>query len=344
MDTIRLGRTNLQATRLGFGALPIQRLSVEEAGRILRRAYEAGVNFYDTARIYSDSEEKMAAALAPVRKNIIIASKAMTETGEKVASSLEKSLRALQTDYLDLFQIHNPKTVPLPGDGTGRYEAMLAAKEAGKTRFLGLTTHSLDNALKAVDCGLYDTVQFPFSILSTGRDLELPGRCKDADIGLIAMKALSGGLVRDIPAAFSFMRRYDNVVPIWGIQKLEELEEFLALEAAPPAWNEAMERSAETERAALGKEFCRGCGYCLPCPADIPIPMAARMTLMLARSVWQRNVTDEWQEKMARIEQCTNCRACAKRCPYELDTPALLRKQYEGYKAFIAEKKAHGEM
>ncbi len=339
METIRLGRTGLRVTRLGFGALPIQRCGMAEAVAIFRRAYEAGVNFYDTARVYSDSEEKIGAALAPVRKNIIIASKAKAEkNGAEVAESLETSLRLLKTDYLDLFQIHNPKVVPLPGDGSGRYEAMLAARAAGKVRFLGLTAHSLANALQAVDSGLYDTVQFPFSILSTGPDLDLPARCKAADVGLVAMKALSGGLVRDIPAAFAFMRRHGNVVPIWGIQRLEELEEFLALEAAPPAWDAAMEQSAQRERAALGGEFCRGCGYCLPCPQDIPIPMAARMMLMLHRGVWQNFVTAEWQEKMNRIETCTECRACAGRCPYELDPPAMIRKHHAGYKRFVEER------
>lgn len=342
MQTIRLGRTNLQVARLGFGALPIQRLTLEEAGRILRRAFDAGVNFYDTARVYTDSEEKIATALSPVRKKIIIATKAAGEQGEKIFESLETSLRTLKTDYVDLFQIHNPKTVPLPDDGTGRYEALLAAQQAGKTRFIGLTAHSLDNALKAVDCNLYDTVQFPFSILSTSRDQELPARCKAADVGFIAMKALAGGLLRDIAAAFAFMRRYDNVVPIWGIQRPEELEEFLALEKKPPAWDAAMEQSAERERAALGKEFCRGCGYCLPCPADIPISTAARMLPLLARNRWEKFVSPEWREKMGRIEQCTECRACAERCPYGLDCPALLRKQYEGYKAFVAGKKALG--
>lgn len=342
MRTIRLGRTNIEASGVSFGALPIQRISTQEAGRILRRAHDAGVTFYDTARGYTDSEEKMGAALADVRDAITIATKTKGKTGDDVTCDLERSLRNLKTDRVDILQIHNPADVPMPDDGTGRYEAMLKARDQGKVRFIGLTNHSLERATAAMESGLYDTIQYPFSLLSTEAEIALVSRCKTLDIGFIAMKSLSGGLVRNIPAAYAFMRRHENVVPIWGMQKMEELEQFLALEADPPAWGPAMEAAVEEERKALAGNFCRGCGYCLPCPAEIPIPMLARMSLFLRRSPWHGQVTPEAQAHMARAENCIECGACASRCPYGLDTPALVKENYAFYKNFVAEKKAQG--
>ncbi|GHV53422.1 aldo/keto reductase [Deltaproteobacteria bacterium] len=342
MRKISFGRTNLQVTEVAFGALPIQRVSFEEAAKILRRAYDAGINFFDTARGYSDSEEKMGLALSPVRKNIIIASKSQGKTGDVVSKHIETSLKNLKTNYLDLIQIHNPDDVPLPDDGTGRYEAMVKARDAGKVRFIGLTNHSLDRVTIAAKSGLYDTIQYPFSMISMDRELGIAKLCQELNLGFIAMKAMSGGLIRNVPAAFAFMRRFPNVVPIWGIQKMEELEEFLALEANPPVWDEAMRQAAEQERAALGKDFCRSCGYCMPCPEAIPIRTIARMILLLGRSPWEKQTTPEAQQEMAKSENCTNCGTCASRCPYELDTPRLVRENYAYYKQFIAEKKACG--
>jgi len=343
MRTIRLGSTGLRVSGVSFGALPIQRVSREESGRILHRALEAGVNFYDTARVYSDSEEKIGLAFSGMRDKVIIATKSMGDTGEKLTKDLETSLDQLQMDYVDVLQIHNPPTVPLPDDGTGRYEAMAAAKKAGKVRHIGLTNHRFEVAVQAVECGLYEVIQYPFSILSTEKEMEFARRCSDMDIGFIAMKALSGGLVRHVPAAYAFMRRFEHVVPIWGIQKIEELEEFLALEAAPPAWDAGMERIAMEERAALGKNFCRGCGYCLPCPADINIPMNARLSLFLERALWQAEITPEAQKRYAKAEDCINCGDCASRCPYELDPAALVRENYAHYKRFVAEKEADAD-
>lgn len=343
MRTIRLGKTGLHVTGVSFGALPLQRVTAEEAGGILRRAVAAGINFFDTARAYTDSEDKIGAALSDVRGTIVIASKSKSETGEEVAEDIDASLAALRTGYIDVLQIHNPSTVPLPGDGTGRYEAMQQARAAGKIRHIGLTNHRLDLAEQAAESGLYEVIQYPFSLLSSEKEIAFVRRCSDLDIGFIAMKALSGGLVQHIPAAYAFMRRFENVVPIWGIQRLEELEEFLSLEANPPIWGAAMEALVEEERTSLGKNFCRGCGYCLPCPAGINIPMLARMRLLLARGVWWREITPEAQAKCARAEDCIHCGDCASRCPYELDPAALVEEHYAYYKQFVATKQSATE-
>ena len=336
MDTVRLGRTGLVVNKTGFGALPIQRVGMEEAKRILRRAIDGGINFIDTARGYTDSEEKLGAALDPAaRKKLVLATKARSADTEALMQSLHASLQKLRTDYVDILQAHNPKRMPAPGDGSGFYEALLAARSEGKIRFIGLTAHSVDVAEQAVQSGLYDIVQFPFSYLSGGRDLAVPGICRDADVGFLAMKALGGGLIRNIPAAFAFLRGYDNVLPLWGIQKMEELEEFLALSAAPPVWDETMEASVAQDRRALGAAFCRGCGYCMPCAAEIEISFVARVELLLGRAPLQKVMDAEGRAKVAKAADCTQCGECRSRCPYGLDAPELVRRNAAFFHSYL---------
>ncbi|MBU4120255.1 MAG: aldo/keto reductase [Proteobacteria bacterium] len=335
MEKIRLGRTGLMVSRSGFGAIPIQRISAAEAGRLLRKACENGINFFDTARSYTDSEEKIGLALADVRGKILLATKGKGESRKKVLEDLETSLRLLRTDYVDLLQIHNLKKTLDREEPDGAYQGLLEAREKGMTRFIGMSTHRLDIALEAAASGLYDTVQFPLSMISSKKDLTLIGACRDRDIGLIAMKALSGGLITNAAAAFAFMRQFDTLVPIWGIQRERELDEFIALEANPPVLDDAMRRVIEKDRAELAGDFCRGCGYCLPCPAVIPIAQAARMSLLLRRTLVQRFLTDQWKADMAKIRDCQECGHCREQCPYELDTPAILKKMLADYEAFL---------
>jgi len=336
METTRLGRTELTVTRTAFGALPIQRIDMDEAKAVLRKAYESGINFFDTARAYTDSEEKIGHALADVRGEIILATKTHGQDKRTVLEHIETSLRKLRTDCVDILQLHNPRTLPDPNDPDSSYSGLLEARRKGMVRFIGVTNHRIDLAKEAVDSGLYDTMQFPLSAISADKDLDLIGQCQEADVGLIAMKALCGGLLNNARVAFTFLRQYPNVVPIWGIQRMSELDEFLALDADPPAMDEAMSAAVERERRELAGDFCRACGYCLPCPQDIPIPMAARMGLLLRRAPSASFLTPEWQEKMRRIENCIDCGQCRERCPYGLDTPALLRKMLVDYEAFLA--------
>lgn len=334
MQTTTLGRTNLRVTKTAFGVLPLQRVAMDEAVCILRRALDLGINFYDTARGYTDSEEKIGRAFEGMRDSVIIATKTWATTREGVIESLSTSLRCLRTDYVDLLQLHNPRTLPDPDDPDSSYAGLIEAQQKGMTRFIGVTSHSRERAMEAVRSGLYDTLQFPLCHLSSDEDLALIEMCARADVGLIAMKPLSGGLITNARAAFAFFQQYDNVIPIWGIQRMSELEELAALDATPPRLDASLLDEIEKDRRELAGSFCRACGYCLPCPADIPIPMAARMQLCLRRMPWQQFMTDDWYEKMHRVEKCQDCGHCRQHCPYGLDPPAMLRAALADYEAF----------
>jgi uncharacterized protein len=336
MDKIKLGRTNLMVSRSGFGALPIQRVALGDAQKILRKAYENGINIFDTARGYSDSEEKIGYSLSDVRNNIIIATKSPAKDRKTLLEDIHTSLKSLRTDYIDILQLHNPAILPDPEDEEGLYSGLLEAKQKGLVRFIGITNHKIKNAMDAAASGLYDTVQFPLSSLSAETDLELIEECKKNNVGLIAMKALSGGLITNASSTFAFLRQFDNLVPIWGIQKETELDEFISLEKNPPLLDEAMWSIINKDRAELAGDFCRGCGYCLPCPAGIEIPMAARITLLLGRSPYGRFLEDTFKENMHRINNCIECGHCKNHCPYKLDTPNLLKRELKSYNEFYA--------
>ena len=234
MAKVTLGKTGITVEKNAFGALPIQRISRQEAVKLLRKAYDHGVTFFDTARWYTDSEEKVGEAFADMREKVYIATKTGATTVEGFWKDLETSLHNLQTDYIDIYQFHNPAFCPKPGDGTGLYEAMLEAKAQGKVRHIGITNHRLNVAAEAVESGLYETLQFPFCYLATEKDIELMQKTAETGMGFIAMKALSGGLITNSAAAYAFLAQYENVLPIWGVQRESELDEFLSYIENPP--------------------------------------------------------------------------------------------------------------
>ncbi|MDR0876442.1 MAG: aldo/keto reductase [Treponema sp.] len=335
MITTVLGRTGLTVNKDSFGALPVQRANMAEAVRILQKALDGGINFFDTARAYSDSEEKIGAAISGKRDKFFLATKTTAVTVDGFWKDLETSLQKLKTNYIDIYQFHNPNFVPRPGDGKGLYEAMLRAKEQGKIRFIGITNHRLHVATEAVESGLYDTLQFPFNYLASEKDIDLVTLCAEKNAGFIGMKALSGGLITDIGAARGWLAQYPNTVPIWGIQRESELDALFSV------MNRGAELSAEekvrieNDRKELSGTFCRACGYCMPCPAGIEINTCARVNLMIRRMPNARFFSEEWQKEMEKIKDCLHCGHCTSCCPYGLDTPELLAKNYEEYQLTI---------
>ncbi len=336
---MRLGKTSIETPQNAFGALPIQRVSQNEAIKLLREAFDGGMTYFDTARYYSDSEHKMGLAFEGMRDKIFIATKTGAVTADGFEKDLETSLKELKTDYIDVYQFHNPAFCPRPGDESGIYDAMLKAKEQGKVRHIGITNHRLAIAKEAILSGLYETLQFPFSYLAGPKDIELVDMCRKADMGFVAMKALSGGLITDSRAAFAYISMYDNVLPIWGIQREAELKEWLSYMDDTPSYTDEMKAFVAGEKTQLAGDFCRGCGYCMPtCPAGITINQCARMILMLRRAPSDVWLSEHWQNEMKKIEDCIECGQCIQHCPYELNTPELLRKNYEDYKKVLAGK------
>ena len=285
MVEVTLGKTGITVNKNGFGALPVQRIPKEDAVYLIKKAYEGGITFFDTARNYTDSEEKLGAALEGIRDKVFVATKTAAKTGEKFREDLEISLKNLRTDHVDLYQFHNPSFCPKPGDGTGLYEAMLEAKEQGRVRHIGITNHRLSVAMEAIDSGLYETLQFPFCYLATDKDLELV--------------------------------------------------KFLSYVGNPPEMTDEIRAVIDKDREELLGEFCRGCGYCMPCPVGIEINNCARMSLMIRRAPSAAWLTPDAQEKMKKIEQCLHCNQCKGKCPYNLDTPALLEKNLKDYQEIL---------
>ena len=338
MNSVTLGRTGLEVTKNSFGCLPIQRVSEEYAVMLMRKACDAGINFYDTARGYTDSEEKVGVAFEGIRENIIIATKTPAKNANGFWEDLETSLSLLKTDYVDILQFHNPAFVPRPGDENGLYDAILQAQRQGKVRHIGITNHRPAVAKEAILSGLYDTLQFPFNYLATDTDLELIELCKQNDVGFISMKGLSGGLITNSAAACAYQDKFDNVVTIWGVQKENELDEFIAHQKNPPVMDDTLQTIIENDRADLMGEFCRACGYCLPCPVGIEINTAARMMYLLRRSPSARLLSEESKQMMSKVADCIECGQCKSKCPYGLDTPTLLKKHYKDYLEVIAGK------
>ena len=336
MKTICLGKTGISVPQNAFGALPIQRVSEEEAVSLLRKAYEGGMRFFDTARAYSDSEVKVGKAFEGMRDKVYISSKTMATTREKFEEDLETTLTNLKTDYIDIYQLHCAARCYTEEDDL--YQCLVESKKQGRIRHIGITAHKIGVAEDIVKSGLYETLQFPFSYLASERDIALVQSCKEADMGFIAMKGLSGGLLTNSEACMAFMSQYD-VLPIWGIQRQSELDEWLGFFENEVTITKKIKNVIEKDRNELLGEFCRGCGYCMPCTVDITINQCARMSQMIRRAPSQNWLTEHWQNEMMKIDSCVNCYMCKTRCPYELDIPNLLRKNLKDYKEILAGKK-----
>jgi predicted aldo/keto reductase-like oxidoreductase len=295
---------------------------------------DIGINFIDTARAYTDSEEKLGIALEGIRKNVIIATKTTAKDAQTLNEQLETSLSLLKTDYIDIYQLHNPDFIPLPGGADGLYDALLSAKQQGKIRFIGFTNHRINIAREAVKSGLYDIMQFPFSYLASELEIALVNDCARLNVGFICMKALSGGLITDVSAARAWLNQYNNVLPIWGLQRESEFEALKAAMESGDELTQSQIKKIEADKKQLVGNFFRGCGYCLPCPAGITINLAARASLFIRRAPLSQWIG--WKDWMEKIEDCTHCGACAKRCPYGLNPQELLPVNLVDFREYYA--------
>jgi uncharacterized protein len=325
----KLGRTDMTVSAVGFGGIPIQGVSFDEADRILKTAVERGINFFDSARGYTDSEEKIGRALAGERSRIYLSTKSLSRTAAEFAADIETSLRNLRTDTIDLYQLHSVGTSAdydrVLGPG-GAYEAAAAARAAGKVRWIGITGHSREIMLAAIRTGLFDTAQFPFNPIETEWEEDVIPAAGEAGVGTICMKPLAGGALRNRALAlrFELSRGMDVVIP--GMDAVEQVEENAAAGERSEQLGAAEIAALEEERKLWGNAFCRRCGYCLPCPNGLNIPF-----LFLIDGYYTRYELTDWA--LARLSalpkkftDCAECGECLEKCPYGLPIPDMMKE------------------
>lgn len=328
MDYVTLGKTGLKISRMGFGGIPIQRIDAQGTKELIHKMADAGVNYIDTARGYTVSEEYLGYALEGVRDKFVLATKSMARTKEAMTADIEKSLGNLRTEYIDLYQIHNPSMEQLEqvmNEG-GALEALKEAQAAGKIRHIGLTAHSVAVFERALELDWVETIMFPYNIVESQGE-ELIARCKEKNIGFIAMKPLAGGAIENASLAIRYICANDNVtVVIPGMAEEKELEQNLraCLDESPLSEEEQKEIAGIREQ--LGSNFCRRCNYCAPCTAGINIPSVFLFAGYLERydlGDWAR---DRYDSLAVKASACVGCGECETRCPYQLPIREMLKK------------------
>ncbi len=346
MEKIRLGKTNMMVSRLGFGGIPIQRVSEEEAIAVVRKCLELGITYLDTANAYSTSEERIGKAIAGRRDEVILGTKSQSRKREGVEKHIRRSLERLGVDYIDLFQFHNvadAKALAEVTDPDGPMAVVKDFQKAGQVRHIGITSHSWDTAKEAVKSGYFETIQVPFNFITCEAAEELLPVAREHDVGFIAMKPLAGGILNNVNIAFKYLFQFPDVVPIPGIEKPHEIEEIVHVLEAQRKMTEADEIEMQRLRDELGTRFCRRCDYCKPCTAEIPI------SVVMVSSSFEKRMPPEqllggWvADAMEKAANCTECGDCEERCPYHLPIREIIKEQvewYEGFKKRYPEKSA----
>jgi uncharacterized protein len=324
------GKTGLKVSELGFGGIPILRLATNEAVQILRHAFDKGITFYDTANAYKDSEDKMGIAFEGMRDKVIIATKTLKRDAAGATEHLENSLKMLRTDYIDLYQLHQVaqekdwEAINAPG---GALEVVVKAQREGKIRYIGVTSHSLPMAIKMVKTGLFSSIQFPFNFIET-EATELHTLASSLNLGILGMKPFAGGVIDSAELAFKYLRQHPEVLVIPGYDSVEAVDSIVAIYGQPNVVTDADRQQMDEYRARLGKQFCRRCEYCQPCPSGVMITPAMGYPVIAHRM--SVKVSVPWSQKaMESTQQCIECGLCVTRCPYELPIPEILKKNYD---------------
>jgi len=335
-----LGRSGLAVTELGVGGIPLITCGVEEAADLIRYCVARGLTFFDTANMYADSELKMGRALAPVRDQVVIATKTGARDRATAAEHLAKSLRDLQTDHIDLYQVHNLSTeehleqILAPGSV---YAFLEEAKKEGRIGHIGVTSHNPTVALKAIRTGLFETLQFPFNFVETEPVEELFPAARELGLGLIGMKPLGGGILERAELCFRFLQEYPDLVPIPGIKAREEIDQILSLYEDRRPLSGAEREEIKAIQAELGERFCHRCGYCMPCPEGIDIPMVFLFKAQTKRFP-VKQVLETSKERMEKAEGCQECGQCVEKCPYDLPIPEMIQETLDHYREFCRQQ------
>ena len=323
-----LGKSGLKISRLGFGGIPIQRIEAGDTKPLMRQLLDAGVNYIDTARGYTVSESYLGEALEGIREHFVLATKSMARDKEGMARDIDISLANLKTDYIDLYQIHNPTPADIdkviaPG---GALEALMEAKAAGKIGHIGITLHTYPLFEKALEMDWVETIMFPYNIVETQGE-DLIAKCTEKNIGFICMKPLAGGAIEDATLALRFIAANDNVtVVIPGMAAPEEIAQNIAAVCDNKPLSDDEKAAMEAVRQQLGTHFCRRCNYCAPCTAGISIYSVFLMDGYLTRyglADWAR-MRYAGMEKTA--SDCVDCGVCETRCPYNLPIRQMMKE------------------
>jgi len=333
MRYVKLGKTGLKISEVGFGGIPIIRLDIDTAVTVLRRAYERGITFYDTANIYRDSEKKIGRAFCGMQEKIVLATKTFLRDAAKATQHLENSLRMLKTDYIDLYQLHQvaqeKDLLAITARG-GALEAVVKAREQGKVRFIGVTSHNLAMAVKLVKTGLFATVQFPFNFIEDEPKDELHRAARKRDMGILAMKPFAGGVIDNAEIAIKFLRQHPDVIPLPGFDSVASVDEVVSFYGHENKVTKKDRELMHKYRIELGKKFCHRCEYCQPCPHGVMITPAMAYNVIASRM--SPAVAVEFSRVMMEsVKLCEECGECAERCPYELPVQEMLKANYDLY-------------
>jgi predicted aldo/keto reductase-like oxidoreductase len=336
MDKIKLGKTGMMVTRLGFGGIPIQRLDEDDAVKVVRKCLDLGVNYLDNANGYTTSEERIGKAVKGRWKDVFIATKTFPGTPDIIEKNLALSLKRLDTDYIDLYQFHgiNDKATldKILDPEKGLYKVFEKAKKAGKIRHIGITSHQMDAAKLEVQSGKFETIMFPFNFITNEPAKELLPLCREQDMGFIVMKPLAGGMLNDASLCFKYLVQFPDVVAIPGIEKIKEIEEIVAIYEGPQRITPAEHTRMKRMTVELGTRFCRRCDYCQPCAQGIPISMIMTFPTFVKR------LPPNWYlkspfipEAMEKAKNCTECGECESRCPFKLPIREMIKEGYNLY-------------
>jgi predicted aldo/keto reductase-like oxidoreductase len=338
MRKINLGATGMEVSEIGFGGIPIQRLSHDQAVSVVRRCLDLGITFLDTANAYTTSEERIGEAIRGRREDLVLATKTQARDGKGVAEHLALSLERLQVETIDLYQLHCVNTeddyqkVVAPG---GPLDVVRRAQASGVVRHIGLSSHSMIMALKAVQSGYFETIMFPFNFIAHEAADELIPLALERGVGFIVMKPLAGGALDDATLAFKYLRQFPQILPIPGIERAAEMEEIVAIVEGPAEMTPQEQAAIERMRSELGNRFCRRCGYCQPCPQGVSI-----QALMILDSVIKRmpaaNIFSGLAQDVNSAEACIDCGECEEKCPYGLPIREMIQEHIELFRTEMA--------
>jgi len=344
LEKIRLGKTNMLVSRLGFGGIPIQRLTEDEAVNVVKRCLDLGITFIDTANAYTTSEERIGKAISGRREELIIATKSLSRKREGVEKHLKLSLERLNVEYIDLYQFHGISdfnSLDMVLGPNGPIAVVERAKDMGLVKHIGITSHQIDVAKKAVASSRFETIMFPFNFVTSEAADELLPLVREHNVGFIVMKPLAGGMIDNAEIAFKYLLQFPDMVTICGIEKVTEIEEIIQILDGPHTMTAAELEEMQKLKQELGTRFCHRCDYCQPCKEGILISTVMMYPSLVRRLPPEHLVSGIWGAIVEKATSCNQCGDCEERCPYHLPIRDMISEYVNQYQR---EKSKHQKL